>query len=75
MIAAYAASPQGREMIQAFLNSPEGQNAIDNYLSTPEGQSMAKLLLIRALDNLDVPAHLKEEIRGALGRMEGCTGD
>lgn len=66
LIAGYVASPQGREMIKGFLSSPEGQEAINAYLATPEGQGMAKLLLIRALDNLSLPGPLREEIRAAL---------
>ncbi len=68
MVAGYIASPQGREMIRNFLSSPEGQQAIDSYLSTPEGQDMAKLLLTRALDHLDIPAQLRDEIRKAVGK-------
>ena len=66
MIAAYIASPKGREMIHKFLTSPEGQKAVDNYLATPDGQQMGRLLLARALDGLDLPAHIKDQIRTAL---------
>lgn len=68
LIAGYIASPQGREMVRSFLSSPEGQEAINAYLATPEGQGMAKLLLIKALDNLSLPGPLKDEIRAALER-------
>lgn len=71
LIAGYIASPQGREMVKSFLSSPEGQEAINAYLVTPEGQGMAKLLLIKALDNLRLPGPLKEEIRSALANEEG----
>ena len=71
LITGYIASPQGKEMIKNFLSSPEGQKAIDEYLSTPEGQEMAKLLLAKALDNLDLPVHLRDEIRTALLRNGG----
>jgi len=70
LIAGYIASPQGKEMIRNFLTSPEGQEAIDTYLSTPEGQEMGKLLLAKALDNLDLPTHLRDEIRVALQKRE-----
>jgi len=68
LIAGYIASPQGREMVRSFLSSPEGQEAINAYLATPEGQGMAKLLLIKALDNLSLPGPLKDEIRAAFER-------
>lgn len=71
LIAGYIASPQGREMVRSFLSSPEGQEAINAYLATPEGQGMAKLLLIRALDNLSLPGPLKDEIRSALAQDAG----
>jgi len=70
LIAGYIASPQGREMVKSFLSSPEGQEAINAYLVTPEGQGMAKLLLIKALDNLSLPGPLKGEIRSALANEE-----
>ncbi|AGB03244.1 hypothetical protein [Methanoregula formicica] len=76
LIAGYIASPQGREMVRSFLSSPEGQEAINAYLATPEGQGMAKLLLIKALDNLNLPGPLKNEIRAALeaeGHEPRCT--
>lgn len=66
LIAGYVASPQGKEMVRSFLSSPEGQEAINAYLATPEGQGMAKLLLIKALDNLNIPGPLKDQIRAAL---------
>lgn len=76
LIAGYIASPQGREMVKNFLSSPEGQEVINAYLATPEGQGMAKLLLIKALDNLSLPGSLKKEIRAALredGRQPGSA--
>jgi hypothetical protein len=66
MIAGYATSPKGQETIRKFLTSPEGQKTIDRYLATPEGQEMGRLLLTRALDCLDLPAPVKEQIRTAL---------
>jgi hypothetical protein len=70
MIAAYIASPGGKAMIHTFLSSPEGQRAIDDYLSTTEGQKMGKLLLQRALEGLDLPPDLKDQIRRALDTGE-----
>ena len=71
LIAGYIASPQGREMIKNFLSSPEGQEAINAYLATPEGQGMATLLLVKALDNLNLPSPLKDEIRAAIREKSG----
>jgi hypothetical protein len=62
MAAEYLASPKGQEMIRSYLSSPEGKAMIDTYLATPEGQQMARLLLTRALDSLDLPYDLKEAI-------------
>jgi hypothetical protein len=66
MVAGYFTSPAGQEMIRNYLSSPEGQAAIDAYLATPGGQQMARLLLSRALDSLDISADVKEEIKKAL---------
>jgi hypothetical protein len=67
MVAGYLASPQGQELVRNYLSSPEGQAAISAYLATHEGQQMARLLLLRALDSLDISTDVKEEIRKALG--------
>ena len=66
MVAGYFASPKGQEAIRSFLSSPQGKVAIDSYLSTPGGQQMARLLLLRALDGLNIPEEVKEQIRTAL---------
>ena len=66
MIAGYCASPDGQETIRKFLSSPEGQKTIDAYLATPGGQAMGRLILLRALDGLDLPVPVKAEIRAAL---------
>jgi hypothetical protein len=66
MIAGYATSPKGQEAIRKFLTSPEGQKTIDSYLATPEGKKMGRLLLGKALDGLDLPAPVKDQIRTAL---------
>ncbi|MGA2121265.1 MAG: hypothetical protein ABSG49_04385 [Methanoregula sp.] len=66
MIAGYATSPEGQEAIRKFLSSPEGQKTIDRYLATPEGQKMGRFLLKKALDCLDLPAPVKDQIRTAL---------
>jgi hypothetical protein len=66
MIAGYATSPKGQEAIQKFLTSPEGQKTIDRYLATPEGKKIGRLLLKKALDGLDLPALVKDQIRTAL---------
>jgi len=66
MIAGYATSPKGQEAIRKFLASPEGQKTIDSYLATPEGKKMSRLLLGKALDCLDLPVPVKDQIRAAL---------
>jgi hypothetical protein len=66
MVAGYLASPNGQETIRKFLASPQGKDAIDSYLSTPGGQQMARLLLLQALDRLDIPDEVKVMIRKAL---------
>jgi hypothetical protein len=72
MVAGYLASPKGQEMIQGFLSSPEGKEAIDSYLSTPGGQEMARFLLLRALDRLNIPDEVKVMIRTALAEPGAC---
>ena len=66
MIAGYATSPKGQEAIRKFLTSPEGQKSIDSYLATPDGKKMGRLILKKALDGLDLPAQVKDQIRTAL---------
>ncbi len=66
MIAGYVTSPKGQETIRNFLASPEGQKTIDRYLATPEGQKMGRLFLSKALEGLDLPAPVKDQIRTAL---------
>lgn len=66
MIAGYCASPGGQEAIRKYLSTPEGQKTIDTFLATPGGQAMGRLILLRALDGLDLPATVKAEIRTAL---------
>ncbi|MFZ0005923.1 MAG: hypothetical protein WCC86_09915 [Methanoregula sp.] len=66
LVAEYLASQKGQETIRAFLSSPQGKEAINAYLSTLEGQQMARLLLLRALDRLEIPETVKEQIRKAL---------
>jgi len=70
MVAGYLSSPNGQQTIRSFLSSPQGKEAIDAYLSTPEGQQMAKLLLTRALDNLNIPEAVKDQIRTALAETQ-----
>ena len=66
MAAHFLASPQGQKMIRNYLESPEGQVSIDTFLATQHGQKMAKMLLTKALDRLDIPEETKESIRKAL---------
>ncbi len=66
MVAEYLASPKGQDAIRSFLSSHQGKEAIDSYLATPGGQQMARLLLLRALDSLDISNDVKEQIRSAL---------
>ena len=70
MAAHFLASPQGQKVIRNYLESSEGQIAIDGFLATPHGQHMAKMLLVKALDGLDIPADTKEIIRTALKEKE-----
>jgi len=70
MITGYCASPQGQAAIKKYLSSPEGQKTIDAYLATPEGQAMGRLILLRALDGLDLPAAVKADIRTALSEKQ-----
>ncbi|MDD4484543.1 MAG: hypothetical protein PHD55_09270 [Methanoregula sp.] len=72
MVAAYLISPKGQETMRNFLSSPQGKDAIDVYLSTPAGQDMARLLLLRALDNLDIAETVKDQIRVALAEKGTC---
>jgi hypothetical protein len=72
MVAAYLISPGGQETMKNFLSSPQGKEAIDAYLSTPAGQDMARLLLVRALDSLDIADSVKDQIRTALAE-KGTT--
>ena len=66
MIKGYLASPKGQQTVRNYLNSPEGQAAIDAYLATPGGQQMARLLLSRSLDRLDLPDEIKVRVKEAL---------
>jgi len=66
MIAGYLASPKGQQALQNYLTSPEGKATIDAYLATPDGQKMARLLISRAMDNLEIPEEAKEVLRTAL---------
>jgi hypothetical protein len=66
MIAGYVSSPRGQEAIRSYLASPEGQKTLDSYLATPEGQQMAKLVLLRTIDHLDVSPDARGEIQRAL---------
>lgn len=70
MVAAYLASPSGQQAIRSFLSSPQGKEVIDAYLSRPEGQQMARLLLTRALDRLDISEPVKDQIRTALAETQ-----
>jgi len=72
MVAGYLASPAGQQAIRSFLDSPQGKAAIDSYLSRPEGQEMARLLLLRALDSLDIADTVKNQIRTALAEKGTC---
>lgn len=62
----FLASPKGQQTVRNYLNSPEGQAAVDAYLATPAGQQMARLLLARSLDRLDLPDDIKALVREAL---------
>jgi hypothetical protein len=68
MIAGYISSPKGQEAIRSYLASPEGQKTLDTYLATPEGQQMSRLVLMRAIDCLDVSSETRGEIQRALDR-------
>ncbi|MGA2103758.1 hypothetical protein [Methanoregula sp.] len=66
LVAGYLASPKGQDAIRSFLSSPQGTEAINAYISTPDGQQIARLLLLKALDGLEIPDAVKEQIRTAL---------
>jgi len=66
MIAGYLASPKGQEAIRTYLASPEGKDTIDRYLATPAGQQMARLLLLRVMDTLEISSDAKTVLRTAL---------
>ncbi len=66
MIAGYIASPKGQETIRNYLASPEGKRTMDTYLSTPEGQEMARLVLSRALEGLNLPHDVKGKVLAAV---------
>jgi hypothetical protein len=66
MIAGYVSSPKGQEAIRGYLASPEGQKTLDKYLTTPEGQQIAKRVLLRTIDHLDVSPEARSEIQRAL---------
>jgi hypothetical protein len=71
VVAGYITSPKGQEAVRKFLSSPEGQKAIDAYLATPEGRKMGRFILARALDGLDLPATVREQVRTALAEKCG----
>ena len=66
MIAGYVKSPKGQETIRNYLASPEGRKTLDTYLSTPEGQQMARIVLSRALEGLDLPDEVRRQVRSAV---------
>jgi hypothetical protein len=66
MIAGYISSLKGQEAIRSYLASPEGQKTLDTYLGTPEGQQMARLVLLKTIDHLDISLDARGEIRRAL---------
>ncbi|HNX16749.1 MAG TPA: hypothetical protein PKM50_00300 [Methanoregula sp.] len=70
IVAAYLASPKGQQTIRSFLESPQGKEAIDSYLATPGGQQMARILLLRSLDSLNIANDVKDMIRTALADPE-----
>ena len=66
MIKGYLASPKGQQAVRDYLSSPAGQAAVDAYLATPGGQQMARLLLARSLDRLDLPSDVKDLVKKSL---------
>jgi hypothetical protein len=54
MIAAYLASPKGREAIQNYLSSSEGQKTICDYIATPQGKKTVEQILPCILDALSL---------------------
>jgi len=67
MITGYITSPKGQETIRNYLATPEGKKTMDAYLSTPQGQEMARIILSRALDGLNLPAEVKGQVLAAVG--------
>jgi len=66
MIAGYVASPRGQEAIRNYLSSPEGKKTLAAYLKTPEGQKTARLIMSLALEELTLPAEIKEKVLAAV---------
>lgn len=66
MITGYITSPKGQETIRNYLATPEGKKTMDAYLSTPQGQEMARIVLSRALDGLNLPADIKGQVLAAV---------
>lgn len=73
MIAGYIASPKGQEAIRNYLSSSEGKKTIDTYLSTPEGQGMARLILSRALEGLDLSAEIRATVLAAIEEKKASS--
>jgi hypothetical protein len=66
VIASYLASPKGQEALRNYINSAEGQRTLNTCLATREGQQMAGMLLLQAIDSLDLPDDVKNQVRNAL---------
>ena len=66
LIKGYLVSPQGQQAVHEYFASAQGQAAVDSYLATPGGQQVARLLLARSLDGLDLPNDVKDLVKQAL---------
>lgn len=66
MITGYITSPKGQETIRNYLATPEGKKTMETYLATPQGREMARIILSRALEGLNLPAEIKGQVLAAV---------
>ena len=62
MIAAYLASPNGREALRNYLSSPEGQKTICDYIATPQGKETLKKILPNLLSCVPLSPETKASV-------------
>ncbi|NMB79395.1 MAG: hypothetical protein GYA23_09930 [Methanomicrobiales archaeon] len=66
MIAAYLASPKGKEALHNYLASPEGKKTICEYIATPGGKETVQQILPDILDALPLTPENRALITGSL---------